>query len=106
MYKLDFLEKENDLNKVIKRFKRDSHPVSILFISLWDEYCTGVVEKLKEKYSNISKGETLYIVDSFRMPHSFVIFKTTKIPHLIQMRFDNTVSEDYLPHILKILKLN
>ena len=106
MYKLDFLEKENDLNKVIKRFKRDSHPVSILFISLWDEYCTGVVEKLKEKYSNISKGETLYIVDSFRMPHSFVIFKTTKIPHLIQMRFDNTVSEAYLPHILKILKLN
>ena len=106
MYKLDFLDKENDLNKVIKRFKRDSHPVSILFISLWDEYCTGVVEKLKEKYSNISKGETLYIVDSFRMPHSFVIFSTTKVPHLIRMRSDSVVSEDYLPRILKALKVD
>jgi len=105
MYKLDFLNKENDLNKVIKRFKRDSRPVSVLFISLWDEYCSGVVDKLKEKYQDSKKGETLYIVDSFRMPHSFVIFKTTKIPHLIQLRTDNTVSEDYLPHILKTLKL-
>ena len=106
MFKLDFLKKENDLNKVIKRFKRDSYPVSILFISLWDEYCNGVVDKLKEKYKDIKKGETLYIVDSFRMPHSFVIYKTTKIPHLIQLRPDNMVSEDYLPHILKTLKLN
>jgi len=106
MFSLDFLYKENDLNKVIKRFKRDSDPVSILFVSLWDEYCTGVVEKLKEKYQKNRKGETLYIVDSFRMPHSFVIFKTTKIPHLIQMRYDNTVSEDYLPHILKTLKIS
>ena len=106
MYKLNFLNKENDLNKVIKRFKRDSQPVNILFISLWDEYCSGVVDKLKEKYKDSKKGEILYIVDSFRMPHSFVIFKTTKIPHLIQMRYDHTASEDYLPHILKTLKLS
>jgi len=106
MFKLDFLTKENDLNKVIKRFKRDSYPVSVLFTSLWDEYCTSLVSKLEEKYKDSKKGETLYIVDSFRMPHSFVIFKTTKIPHLIQLRLDKTLSQDYLPHILKTLKLS
>jgi hypothetical protein len=106
MYKLDFLNKENDLNKVIKRFKKDSKPLSVLFVSLWDGYCTSLVDKLKEKYKKVPKGETLYIVDSFHMPHSFVIFKTTKIPHLVQMRYDKTVSQDYLPHILKTLDLN
>ena len=106
MFNLKFLEKENDLNKVIKRSKRDAQPVSVLFISLWDEYCTKVVDRLKEKYERNNKGETLYIVDSFRMPHSFVIYKTTKIPHLVQMRMDKTVSQDYLPHILKTLKLS
>ena len=106
MYKLDFLEKENDLNKVIKRFKRNPQPVSILFISLWDSYCEGLISKLKEKYGTKTKGESLYIVDSFHMPHSFVIYRTTKIPHLIQMREETTVSEDYLPHILKTLKLS
>jgi len=105
MFKLDFLTKENDLNKVIKRFKRDFYPVSVLFTSLWDEYCGSLVSKLEEKYKDSKKGETLYIVDSFRMPHSFVIFKTTKIPHLIQLRVDSTISQDYLPHILKTLKL-
>tara|TARA_Y100000310_G_scaffold315479_1_gene366050 strand:+ start:152 stop:472 length:321 start_codon:yes stop_codon:yes gene_type:complete len=106
MYKLDFLDKENDLNKIIKRFKKSPQPASILFISLWDSYCKGLISKLKKKYGTKTKGEVLYIVDSFCMPHSFVIFKTTKIPHLIQLRTDNTLSEDYLPHILKILKLN
>jgi len=106
MFHLNFLSKENDLNKVLKIYKRDPKPVSILFISLWDEFSTKLVENLKEKYPTSSKGETLYIVDSFRMPHSFVIFKTTKIPHLIQMRQDKLISEDYFPRILKTLKLS
>jgi len=106
MFHLKFLSKENDLNKVIKIFKRDSKSVSILFVSLWDEFSMKLVENLKEKYSSNSKGETLYIVDSFRMPHSFMIFKTTKIPHLIQMRSDKFISEDYLSRILKTLKLS
>ena len=107
MYNLVFLEKENDLNKVLKKFKREPKKCSILFISLWDKWCTKLVDALKESYTEPKdKGETLYIVDSLKMPHSFVIYNTNKTPHLIQLRRDHTLSEDYLPHVYKNLKLN
>ena len=106
MYNLDFLSKENDLNKILKRNKRSKEDMSILFISLWDEYSTKLVERLKEKYEKSKRGEKLYVVDSFKMPHSFVIFNSTKIPHLVQIRKDAVVSEDYLPMIMKSLKVN
>lgn len=104
MYSLHFLDKENDLNKIIKKQKRDKQNISILFISLWDDYCASVVDKIKKKYKN-KEGEPLYVVDSFQMPHSFVIYQTTKLPHLVRLRTDNAMSEDYLPNIFKSLKI-
>ena len=105
MFNLKFLTKENDLNKLLKNTKKIKKNISILFISLWDDYSTTLVEKLKKKY-NEGKGESLYIVDSFQMPHSFVIFNTTKVPHLIQMRAAEVISEDYLSRVMKILKVD
>ena len=106
MFKLNFLYKENDLNKLIKKNKKDRRSISILFLSLWDDYSESLVNKLKEKYEDSEKGEPLYLVDSFHMPHSFVIYETTKIPHLVQLRRDKQISEDYLPIILKALKIS
>ena len=106
MYQLKFLKKENDLNKLIKFNKRKRENFSILFVSLWDKYSTKVVEKVKEQYKDSEQGETLYIVDSFRMPHSFVIYQTTKVPHLVQLRREGVVSEDYLPNVMKALKIS
>jgi hypothetical protein len=105
MFKLTFLEKENDLNKIIKSYRKDKDNLSILFISLWDDYCSNLVNKLKDKYKNSARGEDLYVVDSFSMPHSFVIYNTTKIPHLVQLRKKHSLSEDYLPNILNKLKI-
>lgn len=105
MFQLNFLTKENDLNKIIRKQKREKNKISILFISLWDKHSTDLVEKLKQKYSG-KKGEPLYIVDSFNMPHSFVIYNTTKLPHLVQLKRDNIHSEDYLSMIEKSLKVN
>ena len=104
MFNLRFLDKENDLNKLLKNTKKNRNHISILFIELWDDYCSSLVTKLKEKYTK-KQGEPLYIVDSFQMPHSFVIFSTTKVPHLVQMRSDNFLSEDYLPMIMDTLKI-
>lgn len=103
MYKLNFLSKENDLNKVIKNHKREQSDFNILFISLWDDYCTSLVDKLKETYANVENGKPLYIVDSFYMPHSFVIYNTNKVPHLVSLSSKGIYSEDYLPMIIKTL---
>ena len=105
MFKLNFLKKENDLNKIIKRQKQDKHNLSILFTSLWDEHSQTLIEKLKEKYGNNERGEPLFIVDSFNMPHSFVIYKTNKLPHLVKLRKDGLLSEDYLSRVMKELRI-
>tara|TARA_R110000744_G_scaffold208617_1_gene327421 strand:- start:82 stop:408 length:327 start_codon:yes stop_codon:yes gene_type:complete len=105
MFQLRFLNKENDLNKIIKRNKRDRYNMSILFVSLWDEYSSYLVDRLKAKYADAGRGEPLYIVDSFQMPHSFVIYNSTKVPQLVQLRKDGYTSEDYLPMVMKSLRV-
>jgi hypothetical protein len=103
MYNLQFLSKENDLNKIIKAYKKDKKSINILFVSLWDEWCQELVEKLKEKYADNDRGQPLYIVDSFYMPHSFVIYNTSKLPHLVHLNHKGVHSEDYLPMIYNTL---
>ena len=105
MYTLNFLKKENDLTKIIKWYKKDKSSFSILFVSLWDKYSTKLVEDLSDKYTPTGEGEELFIVDSFHMPHSFVIYKTTKVPHLVQVRPKYMISEDYLPNIFNKLNI-
>jgi len=105
MYQLNFLNKENDLNKIIKKHKKERNNLSILFVSLWDKYSTSLVDQLKDKYKENKEGEPLFIVDSFFMPHSFVIYNTTKIPHLIQLRRDGADSDDYLSIVMRKLRV-
>tara|TARA_R110002051_G_scaffold242280_3_gene302640 strand:- start:1435 stop:1755 length:321 start_codon:yes stop_codon:yes gene_type:complete len=105
MFQLNFLKKENDLNKIIKKQKRDRGRINILFTSLWDRPSQKLVEMLKEKYSSNLEGEPLYIVDSFNMPHSFVIYNTTKLPHLVKVKRERFESDDYLSHIMRQLKV-
>lgn len=106
MYKLNFLSKENDLNKIIKNQRKNRNNISFLFVSLWDEHCTALVDSLTEKYHvEGNGGEDLYIVDSFNMPHSFVVYDTTKLPHLVQVKRDGYRSEDYLPRVMRKLKV-
>tara|TARA_R110000796_G_C14335451_1_gene409666 strand:- start:198 stop:518 length:321 start_codon:yes stop_codon:yes gene_type:complete len=105
MFNLRFLKKENDLNKIIKQQKRDRLPLNILFTSLWDKKSQDLVTKVKEKYEHIENGQPLYIVDSFHMPHSFVIYNTTKLPQLVRLSRKGISSEDYLSMVEKALKI-
>tara|TARA_R110002020_G_scaffold281534_5_gene497257 strand:- start:28675 stop:28980 length:306 start_codon:yes stop_codon:yes gene_type:complete len=99
MYKPVFLKTENQLNKILKAQKKTGDKVSVLFTSLWDDHSQTLVQKLKKW-----KGHTpLYVVDSFTMPHAFVIFKTSKVPHLVSMKRNVVESEDYLSMIYKTL---
>ena len=109
MYNPIFLDKENDLNKILKDNKREPKNMSILFVSQWDAMSKKLCDTMRDKWvvedDSLDDEEPLYIVNSFDMPHSFVIFKTTKVPHLIQIKEDSVVSEDYYPMVLKNLGL-
>ena len=107
MYKPVFLRTENQLNKVLKQQKKSRHDMGVLFVSLWDTHSEDLVQLLKERDPDLrSKREKpLYIVDSFTMPHAFVIFKTTKLPHLVQFKRGSVESEDYLSRVYKELGL-
>ena len=105
-YKLIKLTKENDLNRELRKQKRERGELSILFVSHWDKYSKALVEKLEKRYKNASpKSKPLYIVDNYNMPHSFVIFKSTVLPQLVNIKRHNVISEDYLPTVYKILDL-
>jgi hypothetical protein len=105
MFKLNFLKKENDLNKIIKQQRRERSAINILFVSLWDKHSKSLVDKIKKRYENSHRGQPLFIVDSFHMPHSFVIYNTTKLPHLVRLTNRGIQSEDYLSMIEKTLKI-
>ena len=107
MYHLKFLYRENDLNKVIKKQKRSKENIKILFVSLWDKWSQNLVNDLKSKYSTEAEENSmpLYVVDSFSMPHSFVIFKSSVLPHLVTLKRNKVFSEDYLPMVYKELDL-
>jgi hypothetical protein len=103
MYSPVFIRTENQLNKILKQQRKTKQDLGVLFVSLWDEHSDKLVELLKNKKR--LNGKPLYIVNSFTMPHAFVIFKTQKVPHLVQFKRGSVESEDYLTMIYKELGL-
>jgi hypothetical protein len=99
MYKPIFLRTENQLNKILKAQKKSGERVAILFTSLWDPQSIKLVAQLKKS----TGSKPLYVVDSFTMPHAFVIFKTTKLPHLVRLGRRGMESEDYLTNVYNLL---
>ena len=107
-FSLIHLEKENDLNKILKAQKKSGGSVKILFTSLWDKNCEKLLKKLKRVYPSASQEEgtePLYITNSFTMPHSFVIFKTSVVPQLVTLGPNFVKSQDYLPLVYKDLRV-
>jgi hypothetical protein len=105
-YRLVKLTKENDLNRELRKQKREKGELHILFISPWDKYCKALMEKLERRYVRSNATATpLYIVDSYHMPHSFVIFRSTVLPQLVKIRKHKVHSEDYLPMVYEALDL-
>jgi hypothetical protein len=103
--KYKFLKKENDLNKVIKDQRRSGKKTYLLFISLWDKLSASLVDKVTETYNEDEGKFPLYIIDSYNMPHSFVIYKTTKVPQLVILNRNSIYSDDYLSNIYDNLGL-
>ena len=101
-----FLHKETDLNKILKNQKRSKETLNLLFVSPWDDWCSNLVDKLKSDVMSADVKEVVYVVNSFMMPHSFVIFNSAKLPHLIRLEGERVFSEDYLPLIYQFFGLD
>ena len=111
-YRLEFLSRETDINKVLGRVNTAkasrayrNNSANFLFVSLWDKWGSLLVDKLKEKYTGEDSPRTLYIVNSFEMPHSFLIFNTTTTPTLVKLGDRRVMSIDRLPTIYSELGL-
>ena len=108
---LRHLSKENDLNKILKIQKKTGQHLHILFTSLWDKPSQKLLRRLDSAWGCFSYDDVgmededipVYIVNSFTMPHSFVIFKTTRVPQLVTLRKTFVTSEDYLPLVYQKL---
>lgn len=105
MYNPIVLTSENQLNKLLRRQKRTGEEMNILFYSLWDKWSMELVDAIDCRFMGDCALKPLYLVDSFNMPHSTVIFRSTKLPHLVKLNRRRTHSEDYLPRIYKSLGL-
>jgi len=106
-YKIKFLSRENQINRILRTQKRNKSKIAILFYSKWDKASQEVLSDLMNLECKDSvehaKKINLYLVNSFQMPHSFVIFKTQKVPHLVMLNGDKISSIDYLPLVCKEL---
>ena len=103
--RVTFLKKENDLNKILKNQKRGKKTINILFVSPWDNWSIKLLDKLKSEVLDEDSKEIVYVVDSYLMPHSFVIFNSTKLPHLVRLEGERIYKEDYLPLIYQFFGL-
>lgn len=105
-YRIVKLEKENDLNRELRKQKRERGELSILFVSLWDKYSMDLLKKLEKRYKNApDTAKPLYVVDSYNMPHSFVIFKSSMLPQYVNIRRSKVFTENYLPFIYRTLNI-
>jgi len=115
MYAPVFLQTENELNKVLRKQKKSKQELAILFTSLWDSYSQELVTKLKFRELTLTlypipdeekeHRVPLYVVDSYTMPHAFVIYQTSKLPHLVHLKKMQVTSMDYLPIVYEELGL-
>jgi hypothetical protein len=111
-YQLEFLSRESDINKVLgtvtdekttRSYRNNS--VNFLFVSMWDKWCKLLLDKLTEKYTGEEGKRMVYIVNSFDMPHSFMIFNTKITPTLVKMGERKSTTIDRLPLIYSELGL-
>jgi len=94
-----FLDKENQINRVIREQRKSGNKVRLLFVSLWDKCSTLLVDSLE----NYDDTVPIYVANSFTMPHAFVIHHVIKSPSLVTLLRDRYVKEDYLSNIYKEL---
>lgn len=109
MYNLKPLKRTKDLKRILTNQKKNKRSFSVLFVSPWDPMSNKILEALNRDFGDSERGEPVYIVDSFEMPDAFSdrdFFGTRVTPQLVQVRKDFTSVDDYVPIVIKKLRLS
>ena len=91
------LDREGHLNSLIKN--KRSEDFKVLYYSKWDKYSTKVIEYVQSSWVAQKGDETLYIVNSWDLPHSFVAFNVTHVPCMVSSVRGRIRKEEYLPRV-------
>ena len=76
---------------------------NVLYYSKWDKYSNQLLKHLDEWVKG-EGDETLYIVNSWDLPHAFVAYNVTQVPCLVQAIKGRIRKTEYLPYIYKSFK--
>ena len=98
---IERLERESTLNNIFRK-KREMN-FNVLYYSKWDEHSQNLLKHLGE-WVKQDGNETLYIVNSWDLPHAFVAYNVTQVPCLIQSIKGRIRKTEYLPYIYKSFK--
>ena len=98
---IERLERESTLNNIFRR-KREIN-FNVLYYSKWDKHSQSLLEHL-DTWAKQAGDETLYIVNSWDLPHAFVAYNVTQVPCLIQAIKGRIRKTEYLPYIYKSFK--
>ena len=98
-----YCTRENQINKLIKDQKFSKKRSYFLFISLWDEVSSNLLKELEQNPPSFS----VYVVNSFDTPHSFVIWDVKSTPTLVVLESGarKITTTNHVTDIYKRLKL-
>ena len=91
------LDREGLLNSLIKN--KRSEDFKVLYYSKWDKYSTDILEYVQSSWINQKGYETLYLINSWDLPHSFVAFNVTRVPCMVSAVRGRIRKEEYLPRV-------
>ena len=100
--KINFVKKESFLNNVFRRKKEEDFLV--LYYSKWDDRSLALLDYLLDEWVGKDGDETVHVVNSFELPHSFVAYRVTTVPCLIQAIKGRIRKTEYIPYIYEAFK--
>ena len=94
------VEREGVLNRLIKN--KRSQDFYVLYHSLWDNNSKKILKEIDGwKERSAKKDQTIHLINSWELPHSFVAFTVTSVPTLVKCGRGRIFVETHLPNIFR-----
>jgi len=98
--KIHFVANDKELNDIL-RSRREVN-FSVLYVSLWDQWCEKIVQKALDVEAHLEAP--LYIVDSWNLPQAFATFNITSAPALVHFRKGEVLVDVEYPKVYEFFE--